>query len=318
MKKKHLKAALVLSFLLLLFLFPKAALDGAKSGLLLWFYTVLPTLLPFMIVSNLIIQLDITGYISKLLYPVLHKLLGISSNGCYPVLIGMLSGYPVGAKACADMVLEKKITKKEGQFLLSFCNNASPMFILSFIALQSLGITRQSYLLLGIILLSALLSSLMYRFIFTVRYSDSAFPKKMKPYLKVQSSEQGITIFQLLDASIINAFEVLVKVGGYIILFSILAQMVASISILPLMLRLTIIGLLEITTGANTIAAAPIDHAKKIVLITALTAFGGFSSLTQTKSVVADSGLSIRIYLAVKCLNAAIAAALAAFLVHIL
>lgn len=316
MKKKTLKAFLVLAFLFLLFLFPAASLNGAKAGLLLWFNTVLPTLLPFMIVSNLIIALDIVSCLSTILYPVLHRLLGISKNGCYPVLIGMLSGYPVGAKACADLTMDHRITKKEGQFLLSFCNNASPMFILSFVAIQNLALKDHGYYVLGIILLSSLLSALL------IRLSGKRNALCQEPdYAAAQTrpaAKKESGIFAILDSSILSAFQILVKVGGYIILFSILAQIVASFYFLPSMLRFLVIGLLEITTGISYIGASSLPIAGKIVLIMALTAFGGFSSLAQTKSVISDSGLSVKQYFYSKVLNAVICALLAALLIQIL
>lgn len=317
MKKKYLKALLVLSFLLLLLLFPKASLAGAKSGLLLWFNTVFPTLLPFIIVSNLIIQLNVTDYISMILYPVLHKLLGISKNACYPVLIGMISGYPVGAKACSDLVMENKISKEEGQFLLCFCNNASPMFIISYVTIQSLNLEKHSYLILGVVLLSAFISGFLFRF-YRSHFHKNASLSSADASLSIQNIEKEQTLFQLLDSAIVDAFRVQVKIGGYIILFSILAQIVSGVHFLPSTMQFMLIGSLEITTGIGFLAATPLSALKKIVLITALTAFGGFSSLAQTKSVVADSGLSIRTYLIVKLLNAAIAAVMILSIIQIL
>ena len=134
--KKFIITVSTLLFLCLLLVFPKIALIGATRGLLLWFNTILPTLLPFLIISNLIMQFQITDCLTTFLYPTLGKLLRISKAGCYPMIIGMLSGYPVGAKACADLVKNKEISREEGQFLLCFCNNASPMFIISYITFQ--------------------------------------------------------------------------------------------------------------------------------------------------------------------------------------
>ena len=42
-------------FVILLF-FPGLVFEGAKMGLNLWFFTLVPTLLPFMVFSNILIQ----------------------------------------------------------------------------------------------------------------------------------------------------------------------------------------------------------------------------------------------------------------------
>ena len=45
----------------------------------------------------------------------------------------ILCGYPMGAKVTADLVCTKKIERSEAAYLLSFCNNTSPVFIVNFI-----------------------------------------------------------------------------------------------------------------------------------------------------------------------------------------
>lgn len=316
--KKFFITLSVISFLLLLLAFPAAALKGAKTGLMLWFQTVLPTLLPFMIVSNLMIQLQITDCLTALFAPVARRLFGLSRFGCYPFLIGMLSGYPVGAKACSDLVRNKEITRQEGQYLLCFCNNASPMFLISFIAAQCLGLKKKGFLVLFIVYGSAVLTGFLYRMankpslsVHTVSRSSCFITKEQCPKCKISA-------FAILDQTILNAFEILVKAGGYIILFSILAELLLHVTCLPAGIRYFLIGFLEITTGCAAISFSQLDVTKKIILTHALTAFGGLSSHAQTYSVIMDSGLSMKTYFFYKCINACIAAILALFLVNVL
>lgn len=91
---------LTLSFLLLL-CFPALSLEGARKGLLLWYNTVLPTLLPFMICMNLMVSFGAVNLLAAPFYPVLHRLLGLSRAGSFILLSGMLCGYPMGAKTAA-------------------------------------------------------------------------------------------------------------------------------------------------------------------------------------------------------------------------
>lgn len=298
------KALLVACFALIL-IFPSSSLEGAKQGLLLWFHTVIPTLLPFMILSGLIIRLKITNYLSKLLYPLFHTLFGVSLYGCYPILIGFLSGIPVGAKSVADLVKEGSITSSEGQFLLSFSNNASPMFIMSFIAISQLNRGDLKFILLITIYLSAIAAAMLYfRFLLL---GNSFF---LLSKVRNQSIEEAPAIkfnFSLLDASIMDGFEVITKVGGYIILFSIPAKIMTDFITGDNIPLLASIGLIEITTGISAIAQANIDTNIKIVLITVLTAFGGLSGLAQTKSVIQGTRLSVKTYVKVKLLQVFIA-----------
>lgn len=313
MKKRYISSIAILIFLCLLVLFPKESLDGATSGLLLWFHTVLPTLLPFLIVSNLIVQLDITNSICSFFYPVLKHFLPITKQGCYPIIIGALSGYPIGAKACGDLVKCGKISKIEGQFLLSLCNNASPMFLISYVTLQSLKCPKYTNIIFIFILLGSLISSLTYYWIVILirkrkkkknPLSAASIPNATQETDDTNLSIRSISVSELMDCSILKSFEVITKIGGYIILFSILAQMISSFTFLPKTISYCLIGSLEITTGIQAICTSSFSPIKKIVLTLAITSFGGFSSLAQTKSVINGSELSIKTYFAVKLGNA--------------
>jgi sporulation integral membrane protein YlbJ len=303
-KKLFTKVGIVL-FLALILIFPAASYQGAKRGLLLWFNTVLPTLLPFIIISNLIIKLQIHKSLSKMLYPLFHLLFGVSKGGCYPILIGFLSGYPVGAKSTADLVANNSIKEEEGQFLLSLCNNVSPMFVMSYIAIAQLDMEHIRVSLLLIIYLSSILSAMLY-------FKILGNPKNQLLHsMSVESqvnSYNGVKFdFSLLDSAIMDGFEVITKVGGYIILFSIPAQIISILSFGGGLFKILCVGFLEITTGINQISQANLDINIKIALIAMVTAFGGLSGLAQTKSVISNSRLSIGTYFKVKVLNMIIA-----------
>ncbi|MDI9489650.1 transporter [Herbinix luporum] len=307
--KSCLPKIFILFFFILMFSFPYASYKGASSGLMLWFLNVLPTLLPFIIISNMMIKLNIAGRISHMLYPILGRLFHISPNGSYPILIGFLSGLPMGAKSTADLVCSGKIDNKEGNFLLSMCNNASPIFIMSYIATNQLKIPGIRLHLFFLIYGSSIISAISYR-----AYHNYKLKKinaclsicEISDNKQIEDSSSKFS-FDLLDNSIMNGFEVITKIGGYIILFSILAQIINEIGTGFRLHKAIIMGILEITTGIDQICKIPIDTNIKIVLVSLLTSFGGLSGLAQTKSVLGKSRLSIKSYILVKLLSAFVA-----------
>lgn len=304
-KNKIIKGAILL-FFLLIFLFPYASYQGASSGLLLWFLNVLPNLLPFIIISNLMICLNIAGRISRFLYPVLGRLFRLSHDGCYPLLLGFLSGIPMGAKSSADLVKERKISREEGNFLLSMCNNASPVFIMNYIAINQLKLPRFRLPLFVIVYSSSIISALLYRYACRRLKNSHYHPFWAEPESakgKDHPSHSRFS-FDMVDQAIMNGFEVITKIGGYIILFSILAQIINESLPVKGIFKAAFMGLLEITTGINQLCKLQIGSNIKIVLAAVLTSFGGFSGMAQTKSVLGDSGLSIKSYFFVKLFNA--------------
>lgn len=306
--KNILSKGFILLLFILMFLYPHASYKGASSGLMLWFLNVLPTLLPFIIVSNMMIMLNIAGKISRILYPLLGRLFRVSPNGCYPILIGFLSGLPMGAKSTADLLEAERIDTDEGTFLLSMCNNASPVFIMNYIAANQLKMPDLRARLFFIIYGSSVISALLYR---TYRNLH----KKIVRISELSKKNEGINSeyvsvrfsFDILDKSIMNGFEVITKIGGYIILFSILAQIINEIGSGFGLYKAIVMGILEITTGIDQICKLPIDINIKIVLVSVLTSFGGLSGLAQTKSVLGKSRLSIKTYICVKLLSALVA-----------
>ena len=137
MRRYAFPFSVILLFFIMLS-FPQEVFDGASEGLLLWFQIVLPTLLPFIIISNILIQTNSISMLSRIFGPAFQKIFRISTDGSFVVLAGFLCGYPMGAKVTSDLILAGRITKSEGSYLLSFCNNTSPMFIISYVIWQNL------------------------------------------------------------------------------------------------------------------------------------------------------------------------------------
>mgnify|MGYP000559144289 CR=1 FL=1 len=79
--KRRLFTLAVIFFFFVMLLFPGPVFAGASQGILLWFRTVLPTLLPFMIAANLMVRTSAVHYISRLAGGVLGRVLKVSGCG---------------------------------------------------------------------------------------------------------------------------------------------------------------------------------------------------------------------------------------------
>ena len=310
----------MLSFLCCLLLFPSSALSGAKKGLLLWFNQVLPSLLPFLILSTLFLSTGLSDSIAKHLAPVLSPIFRCSPSGCYAIVIGLLAGLPVGAKTIASLVASGKITKKEGEYLLPLCNNPSPLFLLGFLSVSVLNRPDLRYPVLLIVTLSSVLAAMLLRPCTDASCAQTplspAFPQKSAHSVTPPTPTFSFS-FLLLDAAIEQAFSVLTRVGGYIILFSVLANLLTLLP-LPASFLACIGALLEITTGSAALAELPLSSDFLISIITGFVTFGGLSTAAQTKSVLAGTGFPFAHYLLTKALAGIIAGLLMTGYLHIL
>ena len=137
MKKKIFILIILLSLFYILY-FPNITVHAAGNGLILWFEQILPSLLPFAILSNIIISADILPSLIIKILPFVQKILPISTYGTFVLFSGFLFGFPMGSKNCAALLLDKKIEQQEAEILFIITNNMSPVFIQSYILGQQL------------------------------------------------------------------------------------------------------------------------------------------------------------------------------------
>lgn len=289
MKDRTMIVILLLLFLFLL-LFPSQTLEASRAGLLLWFDTLLPTLLPFLIISQLILKTSLINGVKTLTGSFFRHLFHCSENGAFCMICGFLCGYPVGARLIALQMKEQRLTVKEGQYLLSFCNNVSPAFCISYGLTHAMNVSSVTPYLL-IIYGSALFFGLLTR------------PKKLAPLSdsKKQTSSAE-NIFQLVDVCIIDSFLIMIRLCGYMILFSIFCK--AVFLFLPdnlSVIKPFIYAVLEITGGLSMISKLSPGTLRTALGIGTLT-FGGFCCIFQTNSVIKDTALSLKKYLLHKIL----------------
>ena len=308
---KQLLSGLPVLVLFLAMLFsPKAVFDGAESGLLLWFQVVFPTLFPFMLVSGLMLSGGGLAVISRIFGRLFSTLFATSPNGSFAVIAGFLCGYPMGAKVSADLVRSGRISRDEGAYLLSFCNNTSPIFIMNFIVWKTFD--REELMIPTLLILigvPAFLSLFFRRFYLKGRKKFPDLSDKKKNNVKRLN-------FEMLDSCLADSFESIVKVGLYIIFFSILIALPGKLSAgHPLLAG--ILPALEMTNGILMIHKAAPDLTVSYPLILGLTSFGGFCSAAQTKCMLKAASLPILPYIIQKLTAAAAASLLGIVYMHV-
>lgn len=292
MKRYLILLSIVLYFLLLL-CFPAQSINGAAQGLQLWFQSVIPTLFPFAVLSSLLIRTQAMLLLNRCTSPFFTRLFHVSSQGSFAVLAGFCCGYPMGAKTTADLYRKGWISFSEASYLLSFCNNTSPMLIIGYVMLQSLQAKEHLLPSLLILLLSPVLCSFLFR-----RYHKPQLKSEVKKEARIRFS------FSDVDHAILSGMETITKVGGYMILFSILLSYSALLPINGSLVHLGFIPSLEISGGIRYLIAHAPSLSVAYVPTMALTSFGGFCALFQTKAMLEGTDLSIYPYLIEKLITA--------------
>ena len=185
----------------------------------------------------------------------------ISTDGSFVVLAGFLCGYPMGAKVTSDLILAGRITKSEGSYLLSFCNNTSPMFIISYVIWQNLY--DQTLLFPSLLILFA--SPILCSFVFRNIYKKN-LPAKTAG--KTSISSRIHFNFEIVDTCIMDGFETITKVGGYILLFSVLLSLLQMLPVKSALISNICLPILEITNGIPMLSKNILSQTEKICFYT--------------------------------------------------
>lgn len=258
----------------------------AFTGLEVWFNKMIPTLLPFMILSGIMVRMQLTDGFTVFVYPIVKPLFKVSKNVCYAMIMGFLCGFPMGAKTIQDLYSHQMISKREGEFLLAFCNNIGPVYFVGFVLPLLKRQLVLPYLLgmYGIPLLYGL-------FLRYTKFKDipSSSNSNLSNTEAVIENQKNV-FFKLmteLDNSILSAVQSILSLGGYMVLFNL-------INILPHIIfkqsPVYFAPILEISGGLRLLE----DKLPLYVLL--ILPFGGLSCIAQTYSCIKATPLSIEDY----------------------
>lgn len=145
--KKNALSILLCLFCICLIAFSNSNFWAAKNGLILWATSVVPALFPFFVATELLSHTSLISWLGKYLSPIMRPLFGVPGEGAFAFLMGLISGYPVGAKIVGNFCEQGICTKDEAERMLAFTNNSGPLFIVGTVGVSLFGNTRVGILL---------------------------------------------------------------------------------------------------------------------------------------------------------------------------
>ena len=320
--KRNFFTLLFLFFTFCLLIFSKSNLPAIKSGLQLWANSVIPSLFPFFVATELLMHTNIINHLGILLNKFMRPLFNVPGEGAFAFIMGIISGYPVGAKIASNFRKNNICSKEECERLLSFTNNSGPLFIIG-----TVGILMFKNTSIGILLfITHLLACVSVGIRSWKRTSSTLASSKNLFNNQKKQSVHLYNLGEILSESITNSISTILLIGGFIVIFSSIISILNATGILnyisnifvPLFNFLNIdfnfikpllSGILEITTGINNISNIACKKLSINIIFTSfLLGFGGISILLQVWSITSKTDLSIKPYLYGKILHGLLAA----------
>lgn len=293
-KLKNAALLLLLAlFAAALLLYPAGAADAARQALALCLETVLPSLFPFFVLSSLLVSLGGADALGRALEPLMRPLFGLGGAGAAAFALGLVGGYPVGARTAAELYRGGALSRAEAERLLSFCSNAGPGFILGICGAAVLHSARAGAYLYLVHVASAVLTGVLLCRLSAAEPAPSP----------ARGRAQAVRLAGAFPAAVRDSFAAAWSVCGFVVLFAVVMRPVSAL--LPG--RALLAGMIELTNGVLALAPGRDGFVRCAVLL----GWGGVSVHAQTLSVLDGTGLSPRRYFLGKAVQAALSAPLA-------
>lgn len=295
MRRNKFKMMMLLSFTVLIFvcLFTKSeqCVQGIKDGIMLCMSAVIPSLFPFMIVSQFVIKSGLADFFGELFGKLTNKLFKLPGVCTCVIIMALIGGFPVGAKMTCDLLENGKIRKNEAQRLNLFCINAGPAFIIGTVGDIFAGSRK-----LGVILFASVLTaSLLTGFFSTVLY-DGGELKRAKI-----TSENVTNPINAFSSSLSDASKTMLGVCSWVIIFNAIIKCIASVGSYR---YITVIcALLEVTSGIKmSFGVFPVP------VFASILSFAGLSVHCQIFPYVQKSGLDFKLFYTARIVCAVLSA----------
>lgn len=280
---------------LLLLCRPREAALGAARALSHWYASVVPALLPFLVLMPLLTCSEAIHTYKRLLGRAVERAFGLPGSAAPAMVVGMLAGMPAGAIAARSVAARSGMDQGQLRRLVYMSSGFSPAFLVAGIGTGMLWDVATGWRLLAAQLMTQLTLGLLLR---------NAWRDRLEPV-----GEAGI------GGSDRPPVLAVLTVGGYMALFGALASVSGSLA--GETVARASLCLLDVPSGAKLVAGLPWDATAKAVLLAGMCGFGGLCVAAQGLSVLKGCGFKTAEYLGVRALAALLGAAYMALLARL-
>ncbi len=319
----------VLLLTMMLIIFSEHGYHATVAALKLFFDVVLPSLLPFFIISDVLLATGMVHFLGVYFEPLMRPVFNVPGVGSFVFSMGLAAGYPMDAVLTAKFRKQGLCTKTEGERLLCFSNSADPLFILGAVAVGMFGQPALGALLAAAHYASVLLVGLTFRFykrgeqtpVQPVAPEVANLHRRAWAALVRGRQEDGRMLGQVLNQAIADAVATLFVIMSFMVLFAVLIRILSVTGIIvvlelpvaalmhvvgfsPSLVNAVIQGAFEIDLGSAAAAHASAPLLQRLVVVSAIIAWSGLSVHGQVASVLADTDISMKPYFVARALHA--------------
>lgn len=341
--KSYWKTA-ILGFLAFFFVFAiikysDIAFQSSLRGLMIWWEVVFPALLPFFILSEILMGLGVVHFMSVLLEPFMRPVFNVPGAGAFVMTMGFSSGYPISSKITTRLREQKLVTRAEGERLVCFTTTSDPLFMFGAIAVGFFYDSKLGILIVLSHYIAAVILGVIMRFhnrheqnTKSVRKTrDIIFVRALKAMHQARKNDSR-PFGKLLGDAVTSSMHTLALIGGFIILMSVMIAIMGSIGLVTFMAQISsylliaigitpdlspafISGIFEVTLGSKeaSITANTLLY-QKIIVVSMILAWGGLSVHAQVAAILSSTDIRFLPFIYARIGHAILAAIVTIFL----
>lgn len=296
----------------------KSIIDTVIFSFGIWTNNIFPSLFPFFVLSELLINFGFVELLGELFKPVMNKLFKVKGEGAFVFIMSMISGFPSNAKYVKELYTKGILNENEASKLLMFTHFSNPLFIMGSIALTFLGNKEAGILVLFSHYIGNIVIGLMFR-----NYEPEGCAKEKTSIKRAINNMHNKRINNklkfgtIITNSLLNTINTLLLILGVVTMFLCVTTIIDNNVNLNNYNQSILNGLIEMTQGLKYVGLLNIPLKLKTIISTLIISFGGFSVHMQVISIISDTKIKYLPYLTARVCHALISSLIVFFLFDI-
>ena len=279
---------------------PAKYINSCYNGLVVWATCVLPSLLPFFIITKLLTEMKSLDRVFNK-FSFFNRVL-FNAPSCASYIFGMsiISGYPLGAKLISDFYHSGIINTKQANKLITFCSTSGPLFIIGSVGAIMLKNITLGYIIYASHILSAIFNGLLFRKAFVEKNDENK-----------QTITKQTNYNTLLSSTMTSSISSVMVVGGFVAIFFMIIDILGDLKVFePIVFLVSKLfgensvnvssavlnGIVEVTRGCKDIASLGLTNTAIAIICSGLISFGGMSIHAQSLSFLTECKINIKFY----------------------
>lgn len=293
----------------------KAVMEAVLFSFQIWKNNIFPSLFPFFLLSELLIQYGFVEFLGELLKPVMNRIFRISNQAAFIFVMSIISGFPSNAKYTKALLEEHKINEKEATKILTFTHFSNPLFILGTVSITFLGNREVGFLILFCHYITNLILGLLFRNYYPSPKTDCRVSiRKAITNMTLARQKKKVSFPLILTNALNHTIQTLLFILGVTTTFLIITTLINQHITLSTFHQSILNGFFEMTQGLKYVSLLNIPLKIKGILTVMILSFGGLSVHMQLIGILSKSKIRYYPYFTARVLHATIASLMFFFL----